>query len=144
MLISEQDSRAMPSTARKGGGVVFKQQSVASPLLLSILAAACVGCLGCAPGCAPLLGIVSQWNGSAALVPGACYSVASAASTVALSVPGTSNNTQPTWASAVSASQPPVLDLCNQVQSISLQGESEPGRRAPGEVAQSVSRHKTL
>ena len=126
--------------------MVFKHRSFASPLLLRfILAAACIGCLrGCAPGCAPLLGIVSQWNGSAALVPGACYSVASAASTVALSVPGTSNNTQPTWASAVSASQPPVLDLCNQVQSISLQGESEPGRRAPGEVAQSVSRHKTL
>ena len=106
----------MPSRSEGRGGI-FRNGN--GPLLISILAfwVTC-GCQGCAPGCQPLLQGV---DGEAALEAGACYYVSSSASTVALSVPSTSN-TQPTWAS-VPATQPPVLDLCNQVQQVSLPGE---------------------
>ena len=72
----------------------------------------------CAPtGCQPLT--------SSDFASGACYYLASPASTPALTLQPTSslNSTLSTWASvpaAAGAQQLPVLDLCNQVQSIWL------------------------
>ena len=92
-------------------------------LLLFIALAACQ----CAPGCLPLQGVLPQGGSdaatAAALVGGSCYTLNSAASTPNLSVlPGSSSNSSSsystTWASTSAAS--PVLDLCNQVQSIWL------------------------
>ena len=88
-------------------------------LLLLCFWLAAAYCLQCAPaGCQPLT--------SYAFASGACYYLASPASTPALTLQPTSslNSTLSTWASvpaaAAGAQQLPVLDLCNQVQSIWL------------------------
>ena len=93
-----------------------------SVLLLVWAARAC--CLPeCAAGCHPLP-LHSSGDGSAALDSGACYNTGLATGAPSLSVPASYSNSQSTWApSAESSQSPPVLDLCNQVQSILLKGE---------------------
>ena len=97
-------------------------------LLLDCWAAVyCVYCLGCAPGCQPLLDAPTFKNedgGEALLLDGgSCYSCWSTDSTPCLSVPPIYNSTSnitTTWGPSPASAQQPVLDLCNQVQSIWL------------------------
>ena len=120
-----------------------RQRSVqpAGPALLLVLSwAAHVLCpLGCAPGCRPLPGTAYQYDehaGSAALLLdwGGCYVASSADSTPCLVVPPqglggrslglpSSTTTVTTWSPSQlqqQQQQQPIVDLCNQVQSIWL------------------------
>ena len=102
-------------------------------LLLGCWLAAAYCCQPCAPvGCQPL-----QDAPAHTFAGGACYYLSSSANTPALTLPPTPcahpsslNSTCNTWASVPAAQQLPVLDLCNQVQSIwMLQGPRMGGGR---------------
>ena len=83
-------------------------------------------CLQCAPGCLQLQAI-SDADGSAVLHRSqSCTSISSDSSTPAVTLPPASLNA--TWTAAPPTSpQLPVLDLCNQVQSIWLMEGTVPG-----------------
>ena len=87
----------------------------------------CARCLQCAPDCLQLQAI-SVADGSAVLHSQSCTSISSESSTPALSLPPASLNAS--WTAAPTTSPLlPVLDLCNQVQSVWLMpGPSEIGR----------------
>ena len=93
-------------------------------VLILLLTYACATSLDCAPGCQALQELSASSPGAVTLDGGSCYSVGSAYSTPALSVFSSTAE----WAPSPPQGLPPatpVLDLCNQVQSIWLQ----PGAR---------------
>ena len=99
-------------------------------LFLLYLSLATSACLQCAPACQPLPEIVSSNSSSSAFLdPLSCYVIDSSSHTPSLSLlpPLGSPSATITWTSAAAAAaaapvpqQLPVLDLCNQVQSIWL------------------------
>ena len=87
-------------------------------VLILLLTYACATSLDCAPGCQALQELSASSPGAVTLDGGSCYSVGSAYSTPALAV----SSSTAEWApSPLLPAAPPVLDLCNQVQSIWLQ-----------------------
>ena len=118
--------------------------------------ACCLEALGCgAPGCTPVLLQPDHGSSSQQLLleRGACYSVSSAStfSAPSLTVPPGSSSWSPATQPQLQQEQqqqlpPPVLDLCNQVQSIWLpQGALDyMGRWWGGSNPESCTKEATL
>ena len=97
------------------------------PLAAYCLAATAAGQYYSAPGCTPLLqGAAYDSSSFLYLDGGSCYSCATSTSTPCLTVPvpqgpllaANTTNTKAVWLPTPQSGQQPVLDLCNQVQSI--------------------------
>ena len=122
LLCKEQERRADTGELCTGDCTVHPLSSgmraCSSFLAIAAWVATCASCLQCAPGCLQLQAL-SDADGSSVLHSQSCTAISSDSSTPALSLLPASLNAS--WSAAPTTSpQLPVLDLCNQVQSVWL------------------------